>query len=673
MPDPKNSLSRLIQELRNRRVFRVATVYIGFTFALIEISDILLPMMAAPDWVLKALTAFLLLGFPVAISLAWVFQFTSEGIRRSPKSGEKQTSNDKPFTSNAIIIILLVFILGYQIYPNISGEAPSAKNGSIGSQLDGKSVAVLPFTNFSSSEEDAYFAAGIHDDILTQLSKIRDLRIISRTTMIKYKDTDKSMSEIATEVGAANVLEGSVRRAGDQVRIVAQLIKANTDEHLWAETYDRAYADIFSIQSDVAKKIAGALQSALSPAEKAGLDETPTQNMKAYDLFLKGNYYWHTKTTKEGNEKAVAMYEEAIKLDPGFGLAYARQSIAHSVLFQQSDWDPSPERKALAKKTLDQAISLIPDHPETHFAHGIYYIWCLKDRDSAIKEFEQAAEGQPRNGEIANHLGQLYAQIGNWTKSNRFLEKAFELDPDVIGHAAWLGGFNAFIREYELAEKYYRIAIQTFPEDELGYRFYTRIMRYGSGDLAAAQQILNDGMLNVNRPERLAIERFRLALEAREYETALKIIQEDYKGESPEFYKSIALRYLGRTEEMRSEAVLALATENVRLKTQPDDPYSHDRLGRINALLGQKAAAIAAGKRAIELGPVSKDALNGPDHLINMASIYSIVGEKGLALDIIEDLLSFPNDFTVWYLKLNPAFDNLRDSPRYLSLVKEIS
>ncbi|NQV51175.1 MAG: hypothetical protein HQ507_11790, partial [Candidatus Marinimicrobia bacterium] len=379
MSEQKSGLKRLFQEFRNRRVFRVAAVYLGAAFAILEAADIIVPMFGFPKISLVIILGLLMIGFPIATTLSWHLQFTADGIRRSPKSGEKQTTNQKPLTSNALIILLLVVITVLLAYPRfLDREAPgSYATVTDATILDSKSIAVLPFINFSSSDEDAYFADGIHDDILTQLSKIGDLRIISRTTMIKYKDSDKSMSQIAEEVGAANILEGSVRRAGEQVRIVAQLIKANTDEHLWAETYDREYADIFAIQTDVARKIASALKSTLTPQEERHLENIPTTNMEAYDYFLRGNTYWYTKTTKEGNLRAAAMYQKAVDLDPSFGLAYARLSIVHSGLYQSRNWDPTPERKAMAENTLKKARALIPAQAESHFAQGVFNDWCL--------------------------------------------------------------------------------------------------------------------------------------------------------------------------------------------------------------------------------------------------------------------------------------------------------
>ena len=358
MSEQKNGPGGIIQELRNRRVFRAIAVYLGAGFAILEAADIVIPMLGLPGNVVKAVFWTLIGGFPLAVGLAWTFQFTPEGLRRSPKSGEKQTEEQKPFTGNSVIIVLLVVIVGLLTYPRVSDQS-SGNNGAKPENLeilDAKAVAVLPFTNFSSNEEDAYFADGIHDDILTQLSKIGDLKIISRTTMIKYKDSDKSMNEIAEEVGAANILEGSVRRAGDQVRIVAQLIKAKSDEHLWAETYDREYADIFAIQTDVARKIASALKSTLTPAEEKHLENIPTTNMEAYDYFLRGNTYWYTKTTKEGNLRAAAMYQKAVDLDPSFGLAYARLSIVHSVLYQAETGTQHQKEKLWQKTPLRRRV-----------------------------------------------------------------------------------------------------------------------------------------------------------------------------------------------------------------------------------------------------------------------------------------------------------------------------
>jgi TolB-like protein/Flp pilus assembly protein TadD len=675
MSEEKTGLSKFISELRNRRVFRVAAVYLGIGFAVLEASDIIIPMLGLPEILALIILGILMIGFPIATTLSWHYQLTEEGLRRSPKTGEKHTADHKPFTSNTIITVLLIVIIGLLAYPRFAGEVSNseATSAETAVKVDPKSIAVLPFTSFADEREDEIFADGMHDDILTQLSKIRALKVISRTTMMKYKDTQKSIKEIAQEVGVANLLEGSVRRAGDQVRIVAQLINAKSDEHLWAETYDRAYADIFSIQSDVAKKIARALKSALSPEEKANLDAIPTLNMAAYDYFLKGNHFWYTKTTKEGNLKAVAMYEEAIKLDSDFGLAYARQSVAHSVLFQGRDWDHSPERKELARNTLEKAKRLIPDHPEVHFAQGIFYQWCLDDPAAAIREYEIAAEGQPGNGEIVKHLGELNVRAGNWPKAGKYLERSYEIEPDGIGNAGWLGGYYFIMGDYEAAEVYYRKAIQTSPESSSPYRFYAHFVKDVYGDLERARKILNEGILNSDNPSTIASYRAQLEIEADNFESALQIIQNDYSGAFPAYHKSRIYYLQNKPSKLSTELEHSRKNLEGKINKNPDEAFVVSSLGIIHAMAGDKSKAITAGKRAIELEPVSKDALNGPDHHFRLAAIYNLVGETELAIDKMEYLLSIKSGYTKWRIRLNPFFDSLHDHPRYQKLIMSAS
>ena len=670
MSEQKNGPGGIIQELRNRRVFRAIAVYLGVGFALLEAADIVIPMLGLPSYLVKAIFGLLLAGFPIALGLAWTFQFTPDGLRRSPKSGEKQTEDDKPFTRNSVIIILLIIIVGLLAYPRMNNGSSSEAVGISDpmNQLDEKAVAVLPFTNFSSSEEDAYFADGIHDDILTQLSKIRDLKIISRTTMIKYKASDLSIIEIAREVGAANILEGSVRRAGDQVRIVAQLIKATSDEHLWAETYDREYADIFSIQTDVARKIASALKSTLTPEEEENLDNIPTTNMEAYDYFLRGNTYWYTKTTKEGNLRAAAMYQKAVELDPTFGLAYARLSIVHSVLFQSKSWDPTPERKAMAENALEKARALIPNHAESHFAQGVFFNWCLDDREAALEEFEKAFELDPSRGEFAQHAGQIYAGQGNWEKAGVYLKAAYDLEPDAVGNAGWWGGYNFFMRNYGMALEANLSELRLNPEDASIYQFLSEVYQYGYGDTRKAIKVLDDGLLVAEEADFLNRNKFQYLTDTRDYDSALQIANANTTG-SIHYYQAIA-HYLRQDDEPLGALLdsAALREENLINKDE-DGSYALHRLSLIKLLQGKKVEAVKIAKLSIQKQPVETHALSGTDHSYRLAEIYSLMGETDQAFDILESLLAFPNPVSVWRIKLNPFFDSLRDHPRYMKLI----
>ncbi|MGB5849830.1 MAG: protein kinase, partial [Ignavibacteriaceae bacterium] len=295
-----------------------------------------------------------------------------------------------PILIGAVIVIVIVFWLQKLFIQ--SDESPELVYKE-------KSIAVLPFTTITRTEDGESFADGIHDDILIQLAKIGDLLVLARTSVIQYKNTQKRPREIAEELGVLYLLEGSVRRVGDKVRIVAQLIDAKTEGHLWAENYDRDYSDIFAIQSDVAQKIANALKVTLTDEEKRYIERKPTENMEAYDYYLKGNYYWDNYDTKEGNEMAIQMFEKAVELDPNFVDAYLKLSIVHSALYSSWGWNRNESRRIMAKDALDKAISIDPEHPGIGVANGQYYS-AVRDLDKAFKEYKAVLEKQPNNSDV---------------------------------------------------------------------------------------------------------------------------------------------------------------------------------------------------------------------------------------------------------------------------------
>ncbi|NQV30892.1 MAG: hypothetical protein HQ508_08395 [Candidatus Marinimicrobia bacterium] len=673
MSEQKSGLKGLVQEFRNRRVFRVAAVYLGAGFAILEAADIIVPMFGFPKISLVIILGLLMIGFPIATTLSWHLQLTEDGIRRSPKSGEKQTADHKPMTSNGIIVALLIVIVALLSYPRFADSGAVLGEDNIAG-IDPKSIAVLPFTSFTDEREDEIFADGMHDDILTQLSKIRSLKVISRTTMIKYKGTEKSIKDIAQEVGVANLLEGSVRRAGNQVRIVAQLISAKSDEHLWAETYDRAYADIFSIQSDVAKKIATALKSALTPEEKAKIEEIPTSNMQAYDFFLRGNHYWYTKTTKDGNMKAATLYEEAIKLDPTFGLAYARLSIVHSVLYQDGRWDQTPERKALAQAALERAVALIPFHPETHFAQGVFSDWCLDNQDTAIKEFEMAIVGQPGNDEIAESLGQLYFDKGELNKAGNYLQMAYDINPEGINHAWRLGAYYYFVHDYHNAEKYLQKNIELDPEGMAAYRYSALVAKYGYGDLRKADQRLREGILNsTGEAGTFATEFFQTAIESRDFAEALRVVEEEYTGSWSHGLKAFSYYLTGNQDQLRIALDSALIDVRTRIQNSPEVPFFHNRYGLLLAIAGEYDEAIKEGQIGNNLVVQQNSTFGSVYAHMDMASIYTLAGMQDLAMDELEYLISLDYGVSKWEIKLSPLFDSLRKHPRYQKLMLDMS
>ena len=531
--------------------------------------------------------------------------------------------------------------------------------------LGAKSIAVLPFVNFSDSKDDEYFSDGITDDILTHLSKIGDLRVIARTSVMQYKNTEKRIRDIGRELGVAAILEGSVRRADSRVCITSQLVDAKTEEHLWAETYDRDLTDIFAIQSDVARKIASALKAALSPDERERIESRPTENLEAYDYYLKGNYYWDNYIDLEGNEKAARMYEKAVELDPEFALAYARLAIVHFALYSHIAWDHSPERLQKGKTALEKAEELSPDLPEVHHARGAYYDIVPSDYDRALEQYEIVLQKQPNNSEIITSIGWIFMSRGEWDQAEAYLLKAHDLDPQSSVSCYQKSWFYSVLRNWTEVVRWANLAISIDPVlGPYGRKAYAYIDGYGN--LARAQEVLEEAEKNTN--ERYTDLQWWIALYSRNYQEALQVLASDTT--APYYWeKGVTFSLLEKEAEAAANFDALRAQYEELVKGEPDYALYHSILGRAYAGLGLKDAAIREGQKAVELLPVSKSAWRGAKWLQSLAHIYILVGEYDRAIDQLEYLLSIPGKVSIWQLKLAPIYDPLREHPRFQALV----
>ena len=360
-------MTGFFEELQRRKVYRVAAAYIIAAGFIIQIGSAVLPAWELPNWAFRLVVVLLLIGFPIALILAWAYDVTPQGIRATSTPGVPTARRRRNVIMLTAIGVIISAGAGFFLLPRASAH-----------KVD-KSIAVLPFQSLSDEKENAYFADGMQDDILTNLSKIGDLKVISRMSVMSYRgDAVRNAREIGKALGVATLLEGSVRRVGNRVRVNVQLINADNDEHIWAEDYDRDLTDVFAIQTDLAQKIATSLQAKLSPNEKERLDRRPTQNPDAYLLFLQAHdYATRMDVFHETPSKAVSLFEQAIKLDPNFALAFADLSIAESWIYHSTD--PMPARREKARLHADEALRLQPDLPEGHLALGFSYYY--GDRD----------------------------------------------------------------------------------------------------------------------------------------------------------------------------------------------------------------------------------------------------------------------------------------------------
>jgi serine/threonine-protein kinase len=541
-----------------------------------------------------------------------------------------------------------------------------------------KSIAVLPFENLSDDQENAYFADGIQDDVLTNLSKIGDLKVISRTSVMQYRGRATNVRDIGKALGVSNILEGSVRRSGNRVRVNVQLIDANTDEHVWANDYDRDVTDVFAIQSDLAREIANALQAKLSPAEKSQMTRKPTENGEAYLAFVQAHDLSCAYEDPVKLKQSAQLYQRAIELDPNFALALARYSQLESWMLRTHEASPGHREKA--RTLAERALQLQPDLPEAHLALGISYYYGDNNYDAALKEFEIAQRALPNESEIYLYIGAIQRRQGKWAESTANLEKAVTLNPKDTWPLQNLAMNYQMLRNFDAANKTVNRALQIDPRGIGLWGIKAKLAIGGKGDLSASEKLLEKAKsFPMSSEERLKMigAQANLLLAERKYEEVLHLgasVPDDTFAAVPGslafkyFPIGIAHKVLGDDAAARAAFVKAKNILEEQLKQKPDDADFRVQFAKLLAWLGEKDAAIAEAQRAMDLRPQSKDAFEGPLVTEQVAQVYTILGDKARAIDLLDELLSYPSDVTSQTLKLDPAWDPLRNDPAFQAL-----
>src|SRR6266487_2569039 len=420
------NLPKFSAELKRRHVYKVAVAYAVIAWLLVQAASILFPTFDAPAWTMKVFVTVIALGFPIAVILAWAFELTPEGIKRAEKVSPDESRIRHPGRKLTMSIAVVALIAAGLLIFQFTRKTSVTTNPNVGA--DSRSIAVLPFDNLSSDKENAFFAQGIQDEIITTLSKISGLRVISRTSTAHYKSAPENLPEIARDLRVSNILEGSVQKAGDRVHINVQLIKAETDAHLWAQSYDRQLIDIFAVEAEVAKQIADALSTTLSPQEKARVETKPTDNPDAYVLYLRGREY----QTRPDNflqdfRSAAHFYEQALALDPNFALAHARLSAVTSQIYHWFEPTEATKRKARAEAI--ESLRLQPNLGEGHAALGLYLYYEEADYQGALRELGLAAQALPNDGDVGLYIAAVLRRQGRWSEAIAAYQHAEAIDP----------------------------------------------------------------------------------------------------------------------------------------------------------------------------------------------------------------------------------------------------
>ncbi len=671
-------LRKFFDELKRRNVYRAAVLYGMGAWLLAQIATQIFPFFNIPNSAVRFFIVALILGFPIAMVLSWLFELTPEGIVRTE---EVDLATQRGFGRKidfAIIgvLLLVIVMLVYQRFPfrSESGEA-----------IPEKSIAVLPFANFSDDKENAFFADGIQDDILTSLAQIGGLRVISRSSVIQFRDTGvRNLREIGKTLGVANVLEGSVRRAGDRVVINVQLIDALHDRHLWANRYDRALVDSLGLQGQLAAEIADALRVALNPEEKARVEKKPTNNADAYVLYLRANQIERNPDTLlEDYKKVEQLYLQAIALDPKFAAAHARLASTRAAIFHF--YEPLDSLKTGARAEAETALRLQSNLAETHTALGQCAYWIDQDYEQALLEFDAALHLSPNNPEVGGLIASIKRRQGRWPEALEAFARSQKIDPQNPNLVRNLLFTNTALRRWSEAARWADKMRAMAPASLVAKIQSGYVDFWWKGDTRLLKSLLSQVPAGTDPDGAITSCRWEVAMIDRDFGAARTAVQKSdlkelsYTNAAPT-PKSFLLGCIDLAEGKPAEAQelfeLARPAFEKAVEEAPMNADRHANLGWFYAFAGRKDDAIREGRRAVELKPESKDAFDGAIMNCYLALIYARVGETDLALPLIERLLKTPGavdsvdySITVNDLKFRWEWDPIRKDPRFQKLI----
>ena len=672
-------MKRFFAELKRRNVYRVAVAYAVVAWLLIQIATQVFPFFEIPNWAVRLVVLLLVLGFPIALILAWAFELTPEGIQLTPSAREagavRKRMRRPVFWSLIGLGAAAALFLSFHLLRPAPAAPASAKES--GQAPGRRAVAVLPFENLSEDKANAYFADGMQDEIITRLAKIGDLKVISRTSTLPYRAKPEKLSEIARQLGVQHIVEGTVQRIADRVRINVQLIDASTDEHLWAELYDRNVADVFEMQSEVATKIASSLQAKLSGREQKAMAEKMTENMAAYDTYLRGlDLFTRPAQYPSDQREAADAFADAVRLDPQFAEAWAMLSRTSSSLFIQHI-DTSAAREEIARSAAETAARLKPDSPEALLATAHYRYHVRRDYPGARELFEKIRRDMPSSVQAVEALARVARRQSRWKDSIRLYQEAIQLSPRDAHLLLDLSWTFSMVRDAAATLEMINRAEAVMPGDVdvvLNYVWF----HHWRGDLAAAGAVLERLPVSVKTADARAMQ---LMLQRR-YAEAAVVLEAKLAANAPTLPIDSAtnrqwlgwLRSLaGDIEGARKEYLQAKSELENFAREQPKNIFVAGALAETEAGLGNKEAALREAARGVAALPASEDPVFGPLAEETLASIETQVGEHERAIERIERLLRTPYGaypLTLGKLRIHPTWDALRSHPRFKAIVE---
>ena len=680
-------MSSIFEELKRRRVYRVALVYGIFASAMIQVGGTILPIFQARQWIQQVFIVLIAAGFPLSLILGWIYDITAEGIRRTPnaKGLRVYSSRQLWLVGVAGTSVAALALTGYWFWHPWRNATEETSNLS-SNDIPAKSIAVLPFQNLSPDNAGTFFADGVQDQVLTNLSKVSDLKVISHTSVQQYRnEVGRNVREIGRQLGVAYVLEGTVQRAPNRVRVNAKLIDARTDSQIWAESYEGDVADLFVLQSNLAQAIVNQLQAKLSTQQKAEIEETPTRDLEAFDLYLQAkeivDTYLEAPDTEVSLRKAVRLLDEATGRDPKFVMAYCYAARAHDLLYFL-DLDPTLERNLLAEAAIATALQLRPNSAEAHLAQADHLFRCHRDYEHAQEELAIARPGLPNSVSFFNLSGYINRRQGHWTEAERDFATAVRLDPRNPNAVNLLVDTFVLERRFPEAKLAYDRAIAAGMREPIALIRRAALDFGETGDPATLRAALAAAPdIDVGGGE--TSWRILLASIDHKYDEARRILAAsprdnfqdvDFSFYFPRaWYEGLIARAEGNKPKTIAAFTVARTVLESRLKNKPDDPRTLAVLAQVDANLGNKELALHEAQKAVALMPVSKDAYDGPLILQGLAQVYTWTGDHDRALDTLRTLLAMPGYISYGYLKTDPAWHPLRAHPRFQQLLASMA
>ena len=696
-------------ELKRRNVYKVAVAYAVVAWLLIQIATQVFPFLEIPTWVVRLVIALVAIGFPIALVIAWAFEATPEGIKRTGAANVLPASRNKNRTWIYVVVVGAAFSIGLFFIGRYSAQrspaprsasaeprrgeqnaSPAPSEAATGSAIPQKSIAVLPFQNLSEEKANTYFAEGIQDEILTKLATVRDLKVISRTSTAKYQSKPDNLKTVANELGVATLLEGAIQKSGDKVRVNVQLIDARTDSHLWAKTYDRDFKDVFAVETEVAQEITDTLKATLSPNESHALASVPTQDSQAYDLFLQGEYQLRAAESvplAETYARAEGFYRQAITRDPKFAQAYA--ALAYCSL--SNHWFVSrrtPAQLAEIKSLIDRALELAPNLPEAHLSLAIFYYWGHRQYDAALAELDRTLNLQPNSGKAQQYRAWILRRQGKSEQSLSEAKLAQELDPRDGLIPANIALDLAARREWEEAERYASRSLAIDPNNFVAVNAQVAARLNGRGDIEGARRALDAIRERVRVFPAIAVGapsasagnvttvsggmRVYLHVITRQFAEALAVWDTAPELKSAPHSRRLSARVAiqvlaGQTAKDEAEEARVLLEKES--SERPDDLFGRSQLAWVYLALDRKADALRISREVANSLTIEMDAILGAVGQIGLAEIEAWAGEPQEATNRLRHLLSIPSQISIARLKIDPVWDPIRNDPDFKKLL----